>query len=406
MEGCVHFGLPREVLRFGQFARAVVALCALAALSLLVPLTARAQDVVPRIEAGGHAGVAGITFTGRAPAAGVWCDLNFAPRLALETRLTVIDWSAGDTAVHFETGVRATFVRTHRLAFYGVALPGLYRDPMSSPFILASQPGDPVITITPAGDIGTSTHFVLDIGAGLAIALTPRLLARIELIRDLHAEPLTVVTDPYRPEGPIRLTYPTFIGSEWDLHAGASLGLGPALGRPDQPWGSGRWTIGPQLGMTVSTSEALTGTVGGFAAFKLLPYFDVEASASTFVGPGLVPTQLEGGRMAQAVAGGKVGVRQGRVGVFFKIRAGVNSYSSVAQPASRPTYQRSTVPALDLGGVIEMSLSARLLMRIDVGESLSFTPSRLTLDLYSGSTQVVRQEIYSLPMRVGLGWRF
>jgi hypothetical protein len=342
------------------------------------------------------------------PAFGAWLDLNVSRTLAIETRATAARFP-DTTSAQVESGVRATFVRSRRLTFYGVAMPGWYHIGLSAPNVILSRPDASAIEVGTPANAGPSSHFVLDLGAGLGISLSPRLALRVEGMRQIHAQSalnVDLTDDAGRVVAP--LTFPTPIASEWDVHVGASYSIGrPLVHVPETT--SGRWTAGPQVGLTISTSEAASAAVGGFVAYRLLPYFDLDASVSTFVGgSGLTPTALEGGHMAQAVAGGKVGVRRGRTGVFFKMRAGVNSYSTVGVPGRNLIYARSTVPALDLGGVIELSLSSRTLLRCDVGESLSFTPSRLTFASTSPFDEGhdYRFKLYSLPMRVAVGWRF
>lgn len=125
MSGRIASRPRRGVPRIGPIARALLGLAALSGPCLLVP----------RVEAGGQAGVAAITQPERATEAGAWVDLNFASRLALETRLTATDWSAGNTAIQFESGVRATFVRTPRLALFG----GPATDASAGVYLVASS---------------------------------------------------------------------------------------------------------------------------------------------------------------------------------------------------------------------------------------------------------------------------
>jgi hypothetical protein len=170
-----------------------------------------------------------------------------------------------------------------------------------------------------------------------------------------------------------------------------------------------RWTFGPQLGYTLSTSAIGTATLGGFASYRLFNYCDLDASMSAFLQDPLLATQEEGGgRVLQGVAGVKLGVREGRFGVFFKARGGVNSYARTLfiNPALQTSYRRSTVPALDIGGVVEMYLRSGLVLRIDVGETLSFVRFDVIDEVVPPAIETFRQEIYSLPIRLGLGWRF
>lgn len=345
--------------------RAVV-LCAV----LAAPAPAWSQTSQTTVEAGAFAIAGSFTFGSPAPGVGGWVDVNVAPRLALEARADTVHFRFGIEGAEVTAGIRALFVRSRAFGFYGFIGPGAYHETRS---VL----GPP------------NTHYVLDFGAGGTFVPAPRLLLRVELEREIHAEP-GLETPQVIEEIPI--------ASTWNLTGGASYRFGGTLPRPGRA-PSGRWTFGPQLGYTVATSETVIGSAGGFVAYRVLPYCDIDASAMTWLGR-MASSSFEGGHLQQALVGAKVGVRQGRVGVFFKIRSGVNSYSHVERCCPLMA-KRSTVPALDLGGVIEVATSRRLVVRFDIGETLSFVPA---VDFSGEPPHHV--ELYTLPAQVGLGWRF
>lgn len=358
--------------------------------SVLSPVAAWAQDRTSRVEVGGQVVVAGITASRQAPGFGGTIDVNLSRQLALEFRLSRVSEVSLGPATHFATGVRATFVQTPRFGLYGMALPGL-NHLGASPYL---PPG---------------SHFVLDLGAGLAFSLTPRLVARIEVDRDLHAWPGTVVSFN---DGTEQFVIPSRIWSRWNLHAGASYRLGSTLGRPADRPAAGRWSMGPQLGYTVATSEVGIGSVGMFASYRLSAHCDLDMNASTDLRDTLPSTIYEGGGVMQGLAGVRLGVRAGRFGVFFKARAGANSYSKVFRTDPTPRLRRSTVAVLDIGGIVETYLSRRAVIRVDIGETLSFAPGVTIVfpPLFPGYEEFPQHapgaKIYSLPIRVGFGWRF
>lgn len=353
-------------------------------------MAAWAQDRTSRVEAGGHVVVASFTNDRPATGFGGTLDVNLSRQLALEFRLSRISEVTLGPSVHAAAGVRATFVRTPRIGFYGMALPGWSH-------------------LGRASYLPSGSHFVLDLGLGLAISPTPRVVTRIEVDRDLHAWPGTVLS---LNDGTEHIVFPSPIGSRWNLHAGASFRLGAPLGRATDRPPAGRWTMGPQLGYTVSTSEVGIGTVGAFVAYRLSRHCDLDMNASTYVTDALPSTIYEGGRVVQALAGVKLGVRAGRFGVFFKARAGANSYSKVFRTDPDPRLGRSTVAVIDLGGIVETYVGRRSVLRVDMGETLSFAPGVTIVfpALFPGYEEppqhAPRQQIYSLPIRVGFGWRF
>jgi hypothetical protein len=374
--------------------------CAWVALlcGLFSPVTARAQDAPSQIEIGGQAGASDLGYGRPTPGFGGWLDVNVSRHVALETRLTWSADSGWDRTLHLAGGLRATFLRTPRFAWYGLALPGLYHFPRycETEVTVDSGPNPPVPSSVTR--CASRTHFALDLGSGLAFAPTSHAITRIELNRVIHSTP-----------------YESLFGSQhlvsrWDLNAGVSYRLGRTLKPQSALPAAGRWTVGSQIGDTLSTGPTGIATLGAFASYTLSKYFDIDTSVSAFLSDRLETTEQEGGRLLQGLAGVKIGVREGRFGVFFKARAGANSYSRVFTAVSetyRPIYSRSTVPALDLGGVVETYLSGRTLLRIDIGETLSFVPD--VSIAFPRSPDVYRlpaRAIYGLPLRVGFGWRF
>jgi hypothetical protein len=383
---------------------AFVVVCVLAA----VP--AGAQEIVPRVEVGGQVASAAVT---RAPHAGfgAWLDINLSRQLAIEARVAGYPSSQG-ALLHGSAGIRATLVRTRRASVYGFVLPGLFHDPsvprwiVLEPAIDVDGEGPEVILVGLSGPPEPQTHFVLDLGGGVALFPSSRFVMRIEMDRDIHARPGTPLAGALTPTS---LSYiPEYIGSQWNLHVGASYRFGSPLKAADAGATmrtTNRWTVGPQMGVTVATSASAMGTVGAFASYRLGRHVDVDASASGFISDALQTSPWEGGRMLQALAGIKAGVREGRFGVFLKLRAGVNSYASVFDVQTL-TQQRSTTPVMDLGGVVEINMSPRTLVRMDLGETVQFNRSRALTLPGEPAFRLPNVGIYGLPLRVGVGWRF
>ena len=351
-------------------------------LLLSVATNARAQGVMRRVEIGATGAIDTVTFgPARSPGVGASVAVTLSRSLALEARVTRLGELAGGHSTNVFGGVRATLIRAGRLGVFGKALPGV------SHFDRNPRLG---------------THFVLDLTAGLAVAATSRLIVTIEGDRDLHAPrrgTTVAVIDP--STGAVTQTaIPAHIASRWNLHVGAAYRLGAVPTNDGARLPTTRWIIGPQVGLTASTGGTWNGTAGMFATYRLTRWCDFDTSVAGFVGGSLLPDTYEGGRLLQVVGGVKMGVRDGRFGVFFKARAGVNRDSRVPydylDPASlaRPV----TMPVLDLGGVVEAALTRRSVLRVDLGESLAFARY--------GTPNVFRAAIYTLPVRIGVGWRF
>jgi hypothetical protein len=86
------------------------------------------------------------------------------------------------------------------------------------------------------------------------------------------------------------------------------------------------------------------------------------------------------GRQTQAMAGIRSGIRVGPVGAFMRVRPGLVHFSErffapdiaciLIFPPPESCLIESTNAALDLGGTVEMYLTRRSVVRIDVGDTL------------------------------------
>jgi len=99
--------------------------------------------------------------------------------------------------------------------------------------------------------------------------------------------------------------------------------------------------------------------------------------------------------MVQGLVGAKFGRRRDGVGTFFKLRVGANSYGGavrILDPTTRQkTLTRAATSVIDLGGVLELAVGRRLLLRVDAADQF---PLRHPTD--NDSIQISS----------GVGWRF
>lgn len=377
-------------------------------LSCLAILSAKAnaQDRPARLEVGAGVTMASITFDRHATGVSVLADVNVARPLALEVRVTRYGYDptlGARNGWHLATGVRATFVRRPRFSFYGLAMPGLYHHDKVGPYtsVQYSLNGEEFRTST--GHPAPPTHFVLDLGAGLNFALSSRVGARVEVDRDLHAQRGTLFTFT-EPSGSSQYVLTSPIGSRWNVQAGLSVGMGS--GPRAQSAARPRWTVGPMAGFTVVTNAATVGTLGAVVSYGWLKHCDIEASVSSTVHKAVEPLPFQGGRVLHALAGLKMGTREGRIGVFFKARAGLRSDSQVLALELPLVYIHRTFPAIEIGGVVEFSASSHSVLRVDLGEALSFVQA-IAVDSEGVRQRInYREEFYSLPLQIGFGFRF
>jgi hypothetical protein len=113
--------------------------------------------------------------------------------------------------------------------------------------------------------------------------------------------------------------------------------------------------------------------IGGRLSYNFGRHVGMEAeySISPFGTPTLT-TQYQGGRLGQGFFGVRAGTPWKRWGAFAKLRPGFVSYSNAFVPA-QPTgiaLGRVTEKAFDVGGVAELYLNRRFLVRYDIGDTL------------------------------------
>lgn len=96
-----------------------------------------------------------------------------------------------------------------------------------------------------------------------------------------------------------------------------------------------------------------------------------DSEVDFFPGEGAGATNREGGRVLIVLSGVKAGPRWNRMGLFAKVRGGIQSYGRVitaVSPLGTFTYGRRTNLAVDLGGVVEIYPSKRVAIRFDVND--------------------------------------
>jgi hypothetical protein len=329
---------------------------------------------------------------------GLALDINLSGALALETRVTGFSDDPFRGRMNAAAGMKATLVKGRSMALYGVALPGMYRAKVFRR--IARDPALPGVSLTAAG---TASRFALQLGAGFVFRPLSPFSMRVELDRLIYAVPGALPRDPSASD-----SYSEALSNGWDVNVGITYRAGPRLRQLPEHTPAGRGTVGAQTGVTVATGPVALGVVGAFASRRLSKYCDFDSSLSASIANAIVPRSREGGRLLQGVAGVKLGVRTGRLAVFFKARGGVHQYSQGLNLhgdwGAGEWYHRVTVAALDIGGVVEADLSPRTFLRIDLGESLSLFPASVPRTGYEPEASA--EQVYTVPLRVGIGRRF
>ncbi len=336
--------------------------------------------------------------------------------MEIETRVT---WFPSDLVQEFQAqggrtlqlaaGVRGKLWASPRFSIYGLLLPGLIHVTNA----VVAETGLHV-------ESGGATHFALDTGVGFEWYAGSRWTARVEVSGPLYGAPGGEIDrSPPGPHGQVAiLSVGARFVNPWQVSTGVGYRFGsPRSSEPGRPV-SGRWEVGGDLAhitaidaLGVSSSFQRFPALGVFAAYRLGP--GVYADGAVHVSQPQVSevvTPFDGGRLLQALAGAKLGVRRDGYGVFAKIRAGANHYSDAFAAADTTTgttrTRGSNVTAVDVGGVVERYVGRRWLIRFDGGDVISiFHPTTIVIN---GATIAAGAPTHtdSIQLVVGAGWRF
>jgi hypothetical protein len=374
---------------------------------------AAAQQEVPRVEAGPELSFFQVKYWPVDTGGGGHVAVALTSRIAIETRARIFptepvpDVVRGGRTVQVSAGPRATFASRGRYSIYGVLLPGVIH--FSS--VVTNVDRD-VITV------GGATRFALDLGLGATVRLNRRWAAHAEWTGPLYpVSGFAHLSDfpPAAERGILTVVVDPSMQSTFQVSAGVSYLAGSMIqaGEAQQP---GTWQVGGDLGIVayapyvaVRPDIITARRVGAFVSGPITSWMDADGAIAVLLRVDRGHSTNEGGRIANALAGVKIGRRFGRVGYFVKLRAGVRSHSEglVAEPEfGRPVFGRIYRPAMDFGAVIETTISRRLVWRVDVGDLMSFHPS-IPIEIEGRRIDdYARPATDSIVVSSGIGWRF
>jgi hypothetical protein len=350
-------------------------------------------------------------------------DFNINRRLAFETQVDFfpkdtypIFQRQGGKVAHVLVGVRAKAVQSQHFSVYGLLRPSVLI------FSDVPQYSGPPGT-SPGVKLGSQAQFALNLGGGVEYYPTPRLITRFEISGDptrfANTHETVIICPPCKPR---TFPLPGAIGDTWRM----SVGVGYRIGRlrenePEKPV-SGKLEFGPQFTTLILRRQTfLDGVrsepgVGGFASYRIFRFLYADSSLAYFLRDTKSVGVQDGGRIFQGFLGVKGGIRRDHFGLFAKLRPGFQHFPhtltgyQAAAPGSLnvvPMYGSITAVALDLGGVIEVYLPKRSLLRFDAGDSHPYYPD-VRIKFPDGSSVLYRggAQRHSIQLTVGYGWRF
>jgi hypothetical protein len=386
----------------------------LLAMTAAAPGTLSAQEEPARVEVGALVSALGLQDYGSmGGGVGGRVTVGLTRRIAIDMRVTLFPADAqpgflspGGKTLELFAGARGKFVTRRRFSVYGVLLPGLLR------FSNTITHADNTSSI-----MGGRTHFALDMGTGVEFHPTSRWVAHLEWTGPLYAVrgAETGRSDPSPSGAVLILSVPAYIQSSAQFSAGLAYRIGHLKDDSFSAPTHLRWTLGPQFGYSAYTPTLISSlqvtrssTAGAFASYRITRWLDADGALAGLSGEDRLHTPYSGGRITQGFGGVKVGIRGDRVGYFLKLRAGVQSHDAalkVRGSAAPPVFGRQNTTALDFGAVIETYLPRRLLLRLDVGDVMSFYRPVTILSDGEPVRQPARPSTDSINVAIGFGWR-
>ena len=160
---------------------------------------------------------------------------------------------------------------------------------------------------------------------------------------------------------------------------------------------------------------------GGRLTYNLTDHLAVEGEGNFFPTQGAL-TFATGGTAAQGQFGVKAGKRWEKFGIFAKARPGFVSFSRTLRLVGTetiifegesfivPRYERDrrTSFSTDLGGVIELYASRRIMARFDIGDTIIRHGERQTIGFATPQTtiNIPREYRHNFQFSAGVGFRF
>jgi hypothetical protein len=334
---------------------------------------------------------------------------NMTSNLALEananyylTRSTIFSVQADGRATSAFFGPKAG-IRWRRFGIYGKAQPG---------FVSFS---DVLTSASVFGNFATArkTHAALDLGGALEFYPSQRVVVRADvgdvLVRYGDA---TLFSDP----SGISVRTMGTVDSPFHLIIGANYRLGKLRTEDQRTPAAKRVQLGLQY--SLQTLERLDFTVrdesaaGAWFTFEISKNFAFDSAVSFFPRKMRFISPQQGGRIVQAVAGIRWGIRRDNYGLFLKFRPGVQIYTSTEPTNTRdelgphPSFPPFTDLAFDTGGIFEIYTSKHTMLRFDAGETIIYFREHHFLDFDGSPFTAGSFTQPSVQFTAGFGLRF
>jgi hypothetical protein len=336
---------------------------------------------------------------------------NFSPSFSIDsevggyfTNASVRSSQYGGRPLLALVGPKAGF-RTRHVDFFLKMRGGI----LSYPSVFAAVP-----SLNPP--LVRKTDFVLDVGAVAEFRTSARTFIRVDIGKLLVRDGDALISQS--TSGQLQLIARTtgFVGAPLHIEVGAGFRLGAVRQQTERSPAASRFTAGAQYSLlTLVRSFNVVrdeSSIGGFFTWDFSKYVGLDSSVLFFPRKMEVADFQQGGRTLQAVGGLRAGVRRGRIGVFAKVRPGIQLFTLTEQsvsatptePANLTTSPFADV-ALDVGGILEFYATRRMVLRLDAGQTVVIYRAR-TIPTFGQNASVPEFSANALQVSLGLGFRF
>lgn len=342
----------------------------------------------------------GLTDTG----AGSRFTYNLSPSLAIDSEFdsyfTNLDEHLtldGGRATVFVAGVKAG-LRRDRYGVFFKARPGImsFGDVLTSAAIL--------------GDFRTvrKTHAALDLGVVTEFYPTAHIILRVDVGQLLTRVGDSTVANFGNAASVINLGR---IGGPLHVEIGAGYRLGDIIHQHETSSSPRRFEAGAQYSLFSSNrgfDEIVRDEsgVGGWFTWNFSKYVSFDSAATFFPRKIHLADIQQGGKIFQALAGLRAGIRRGNIGVFGKFRPGMQRYTLTLNNAETFQDMPFTDVAFDTGGILEIYGGRRTTIRFDAGNTAIYFRPRTVTDAQGNRLSVPGFVNNTIQLTAGIGFRF
>lgn len=338
---------------------------------------------------------------------GVRFTYNLTSSFAIDSEIDSYPTNTGLALTSLQDGGRATSlvigpkvgIRGRRYSIFFKARPGFMS--FSDAFTSADVISNSLAT-------ARKTHAALDLGVASDVATSTRTVLRLDigtlLVRYGDATLFSAGGFSARTVG--RVEAPWHIG----------VGIGYRLGNLQAGEGSSpssrleTFQFGGQYSLMTLERSAQTlrdeSAIGGWFTWNFSRYVGLDSSFSFFPRQVKFVDFQQGGRIVQALAGIRSGVRRGRLGVFGKFRPGLQLYTLTIQNQQTQNLTPFANPAFDVGGIIEVYTSRHTMLRFDAGNTIIHYAGRNTITFDGTVFKSPAFTRSTIQLTSGIGFRF